>query len=230
METKIYKWEEMQGIMSQILLSHKEIAERFTETDKKFVETDKKFVETQKEMAESDKKLKKEMAESDKKFKKEMAESDKKLKERIKELSVQIGGIGNSNGDFAEEFFYTGFSATMQINNIKYDYIERNRNKKIKELKGEYDILLVNTNKILIIEVKYKLTNNQVISFYEKKLPKFKKLFPEFKDYTVHGAMASFSLDKRAKNTANKNGILLFTQANDKIKNITPKDIVLQEF
>ncbi len=184
------------------------------------------FAKTDKQMAETDKRLDKQFAETDKRLDKMFAETDK----RFKELSKQLGGIGNSNGDFAEEFFFNGFDSTMQVNKITYDYIDRNKKRKIKNIQCEYDIVLINTNNILVVEVKYKLNQEQVIKFYEKSLPRFKQLFHEYKDYTIMGAMASLSIDSRAKEVAEKNGILLFTQSGNNIKRVSSENIVLQTF
>ena len=170
--------------------------------------------------------LREENLKSSQELNKKFAKTDKK----IKEVTIQLGGIGNSNGDFAEDFFFNAFDATMEINDIKYDYIVKNQNKKIKDLKGEYDIVLVNSNKILIIEVKYKLKIEQVKQFYNNKISKYKKLFSEFKNYTIHAAMAGMSFDKHAKNEVIKNGMLLFTQAGDNLKRLSPKNMKLTEF
>ena len=58
----------------------------FKETDKKFKETDSRFKETDKEFQET---------------KEELRETGR----YIKELSKNLGGIGNSNGYYAEQFF-----------------------------------------------------------------------------------------------------------------------------
>ena len=207
--------EQLQAMMADLIVSQMETDQKFQATDKKFQATDKKFQATDKKFQETNKQIK---------------ENDRILIARFKELSKQIGGIGNSNGDFAEDFFYNGFDATMQVGDIKYDYIQQNKNKKIKNLQGEYDIVLTNGNSLLVIEVKYKLKKNQVLDFYEKKLPKFRKLFPEFNDYSVHAAMAAMSFEKNTKEEVIKKGMLLFTQSGDNLTKISPKEMIPTEF
>lgn len=195
--------------------SWEELREMFAETDKKFVETDRKLVESKLDLDSK-------FAKTDRKF----AET----REFIKELGKQIGGIGNSNGDFAEEFFSNGFENNMTVNGVKYDYLDQNKKRKVGNEKGEYDIVLINSDKILVLEVKYKLKNEQVENFYAKQLPKFKKLFPEYKNYTVHGGLAALSFDKNAQETAEKYGMYVFTQSGDSIKNISPENLELTSF
>ncbi len=230
---KHYTFEEISQLFTQISITQAETSKSIKENDRilteKFKENERflteMFKETGKQFKETDGKFK----ETDKMFKK----TDKdfqELKHIIKDLNKQIGGIGNSNGAFAEEFFYHGFDATMQVNGIKYDYIVRNQNKKIKDIKGEYDIVLTNKNKILVVEVKYKLNRDQVIAFYEKKLPKFKTLFSEFKEFTIYGAVASLSFAKNSQKTAEECGLLVFTQSGDNIKKISPNNLTLSVF
>ncbi len=255
---KDYTFKEIRQLLSELAISQIEtsemfketdkkfketdklLTEKFRETDKKFKETDKKFKETDKKFKETDKLLTEKFRETDKKFKEtdkllteKFIETDKDFQETkrfIRELGKQIGGIGNSNGAFAEEFFYHGFDATMIVNGIKYDYISRNQNKKINNIKGEYDIVLTNKNKILVIEVKYKLNKDQVIAFYEKKLPIFKTLFPEFKNFTIYGSVASLSFEKNSQKAAQECGLLVFTQSGDSIKKISPDNLTLSIF
>ncbi len=76
----------------------------------------------------------------------------------------------------------------------------------------------------------YKLTTDNVIKFYDKQLPRFKQLFQEFKDYTINGGMAAFCFDKYAKEYTHQKGLLLFTQSDDKIKKLSPDNMLLSEF
>ena len=179
--------------------------------------------------AETDKRFK----ESDKRFK----ETDKKLDKRFKETEIflnkigkQLGSIGHNNGLVAEEFFFQGFSSTMQVGEIKYDYIEKNKERLIKKLRGEYDIVLINHEQILIIEVKYKFHPNDVEIFIEYILPKFKKLFPEYIDYTIYGAIAGLSVPEAALLKAKQYGLMCFTQSGEKIKKLSSEDLILTKF
>ena len=167
-----------------------------------------------------------ELVASQKETEKKFQETDKFLKS----IGKQLGNIGANNGAVAEDFFFYGFTASMQVDGIKYDYIERNKERVLKKLRGEYDIVLVNGAQIMVVEVKYKFHPNDVNLFYEKKLPKFKQLFPEHKDYKIYGAVAGLSIPDSTLEQAEKYGLMCFTQAGDNIKKISSQDMVLTEF
>ncbi len=156
---------------------------------------------------------------------KEIKEQFAETSKQIKEISQELGGVGKGNGKFAEDFFYHSFGTTMEVNSIKYDYIERHLDRKKGELQGEYDIVLVNSKTLLLVEVKYQLKSKDVEKFYEKQIPSFKELFPEYKDYTMHAAVAGLSIDNYAQEEAIKNGILLFTQSGQELKKLSPDNM-----
>ena len=184
-----------------------------------FRESDKKFQETHEE-------LRLKSLETEKMFQ----ESDKKFQKELKALKDMIYGIGYNNGDVAEDFFFNGFSATKQVGDVHYDFVDRNRERRLKRIEGEYDIILVNANNLLVVEVKYKLHPNDVTKFAEKSLPNFKELFPEYKNYTVHGAVATFALPPDSYKLAIKYGLQIFTQSGDGIKNVTPEGLECSVF
>jgi hypothetical protein len=112
-------------------LSFEKVWLMFQETRMQSQETDKKFHETDKKFHETDK--------------------------QIKELKKIILGIGGNQGHATEDFFYNGFDATRDVSGIIYDYAERNRKRHKGAKQGEYDILLVNGNTLLVVELKFKL-------------------------------------------------------------------------
>jgi len=170
----------------------------------------KMFAETDKRRDEGYKRLEKQFSETDR---------------QIKELRQEIGGVGKSSGEVAEDFFYHSFDKNMVVNFVRYDYLHRNLNKKIGDLRGEYDIVLVNSKSLLVVEVKYKLKSEHVTDFYTKRIPRFKKLFPEYDNYNLYAAVAGLSVDKRAEKEALKNKILLFTQSGQELKKLSPQDM-----
>ena len=221
-----YTFQEIRQMFAEVATLQKATAK---ENDKRFAE----LVASQKELAaetqKNDKRLREKSYKLDLKFEK-INQVFQRTGKYINNLSDQVGGIGNSNGDVAENFFYQGFLKNMLVNNIEYKYLEKNKNRAIGNLKVEYDIILINTNKVLIIEVKYKLKKEHVKSFYNTKLPKYKILFPEYKDYTIYGALAALSFESGADETAKNKGFLVFTQSGENIKKLSPDNILLSEF
>jgi len=170
------------------------------ETDKQFKETDKQFKETDKQFKETDKKF--------------------------KEIFGELGGIGKSNGEIAEDFFSTALEQNMQVGKLKFDYIDFNLRRKRKNTEAEYDIILYNNFKVLIIEVKYFFKMHHLQTFYSERIKKFRTLFPEYSEYKVYGGVAALSYDKNVIQEAKNYGFYILKQNNDKIKIANKKDFV----
>ncbi len=182
------------------------------------LKTDEQIKETDRQMKESDKQMK----ESGKQLKEALAETDKRLKESIletKELKQMLFGLGSNLGQITEDYFYNSVATDKTINGIKYDYISRNLKMEGKNLNGEYDIVLINSSRLLVIEVKQKPHIKDVEKFAAKQLPIFKKLFPMYANFKVYGAIAGMTFDKNTIDYALENGLYVLTQ-NQESKNM----------
>ena len=157
--------------------------------------------------------------ETDKKFK----DTDRKFQEtdrKFQEVQNELGGIGKSNGAVAEEFFFSGLSNNMKVGNFEFDYIDRNLKRKHRKnnLEAQYDIILYNEYKVLIVEVKYNFREKFLRDFYETGLKKFKTLFPQYKNYKIYGAVAGMTFEDNVIQEAENYGFFVLTQNNDNIK------------
>ncbi len=76
----------------------------------------------------------------------------KKTDKTLKRVTKLVGNISNNQGDIAEEFFYNSLASNPKLAGINYDYIDKNVTRQRKNLRDEYDILLVNGKDIAIIE------------------------------------------------------------------------------
>jgi len=164
-----------------------------------------------KRMEEADAIAKKRMEEADALAKKRMEEADA----RMKKIEQQLGGIGNNNGYFAEEFFYSSFEK-KDINFLgeRYDRI-------MKSVKGfikpdEYDIIMVNGKSACIIETKYK-ANEKHIQHVLKKAGTFRYNFPEYKEHTLYLGLASMAFYKELEEECERLGIAVIKQVGDAI-------------
>jgi len=181
--------EQLQGMMADLIVSQRETEKLLSS---KFQDTDRKFQDT------------------DRKFQ----ETDRKFQEMMQEL----GGIGRSNGEIAEDFFYTALKKTMVVGELKFEYIDMNIKRKRNNTEAEYDIILYNHYKVLVIEVKYNFRKDQLRTFYEKRLKKFRTLFPEYKDYKLYGGVAALAFEKGVIEEAKQFGFFILTQNNENIK------------
>jgi len=153
----------------------------------------------------------------------QMKENDERLTEKINKVTEQIGGISNSNGDFAEEFFYNSLKETMTFGGIHFDCIsDKFARRKIMPDKtakeAQFDIVLHNGNSIAVIEAKYKANLKDVKELVEKKVPNFRLLYPEYAKYKLYLGIGSLVLRDRIIQEAEKLGIGLMCQRGDAVE------------
>ncbi len=194
----------MENIAVPNNLNFENVWAMFQDVAQRFKDTDKKFEDTKKMFQDTDK--------------------------RFKEIHDELGGIGKSNGEIAEDFFYKGLEANMKVADLHFDYIDRNLHRKRNNTEAEYDIILYNNYKVLVVEIKYNFRMKQLRDFYTDKLKRFRSLFPEYSKYKLYGAVAALTFDKNVVKEAQEYGFYVLSQNNDKIKllnqqNFEPNDV-----
>lgn len=150
------------------------------------LKTDEQLKKTDEQLQKTDEQLQK-MSEDINKLEEVQNRTDKKL-DKIAKL---VGNVSNNQGDVTEEYFVNSLTETLKIGEINFDYLIKNfvaRNKRRKL--AEYDILLVNGEKVAIIEVKYKAHLNDLDKL-PKKIEELKNL-PQYKNYKVYAGIATF--------------------------------------
>ncbi|MBF0452619.1 MAG: hypothetical protein HQK75_18095 [Candidatus Magnetomorum sp.] len=162
--------------------------------------------------------------ETDKKFHK----TDKQLREigqQISKLKDIVGGIGNNNGFVAEQLFYNSLSKSMSLGNLTFDSIDRNLERTRRGLKDEFDIILTNSNILIIVEVKYNFHPNDVKKILTK-INNFKQLFPIYSNYKVLGAVAALAMPQETIDIAKEYGFYVLTQDGNDIKILIEPSVV----
>ena len=178
-------------------LTWDDIKKMFAETDHLFKETDRKLKKEnalwRKVMKELDEKAQREREE----YFKEWKEQDKKIDERFKKLEKYIGGIANSNGELAEEYFYNAFKRNMSFVNENFDNIKRNLSCARGALEAEFDLVLFNGKSAALIEVKYNAKPDNIeIDTLISRVEVFRILFPEYAHYQIYLGVAAMSFKK----------------------------------
>jgi len=200
-----------------------------------FQETDRMFQETRRIMQENAQAQKKSRANFEKSranFDREMQEirrimqelaqsqkeTDRKMQEtdrKIKEVSQTVGGMGNSQGEFAEEYFFNAFENGKQnFFGEKFDEIRKN----IKgiEQDDEYDILLINGKYIGIVEVKYKARETDIPKVL-RKAETFRENFPKYQHHKIYLALASMSFYPEVEEACISAGIAIIKQVGETV-------------
>ena len=162
-------------------LTRDDIWEMFAETSKQFKETDQRIAKMNEETTQY------------------LKQSNDDANQRLDKLAKLVGGIGNSNGELAEEYFYNAFYRDRTFVNEKFDSIKRNFTYRGEgdDLKAEYDIFLFNGKSAAIIEVKYNAkAENIEIDKLISRIGVFKIWFPEYKNHNIYLGVAAMSFKK----------------------------------
>ena len=142
--------------------------------------------------------------------------TDEQLSRTIKKLDDigrQLGDLGLVQGEVAEDLFYRNVRYLFkEERDLIFSDVKRNLKKKGS---GEYDIVAVNGDAVLVIEVKNKLQNRMVDNFVEKKLPKFKKTFPEYRGRRLFGGIGALVVKDAVGRYAEKAGLYVLTQTTE---------------
>jgi len=135
-------------------------------------------------------------------------QSIEKTDKIVKNLGKQIGGVSNSNGDVAEVYFINSFKRYPSFAGQDFQVLDINASKYLKklDLRGEYDLLLINGTSVAIIEIKYKAKKDDVQEIINK-VENFKILYPQYKDFNIYLGLAALSMEKGAEKEAIKQGV-----------------------
>jgi len=221
----------------------REIAERQKNAD---IQMEKSRVEAEKRIAEFDARLEKsrakfdaEMEKSHAEFNKEMkvsrAEFDARLKasedsfyaelrastaehnRRMKNLDKTIGGMGNSHGFFAEEYFFNSFEDKNQtFFGETFDDILKNVPAVEDGINDEYDIVMRNGSAAGIVEVKYKARLEDIPRIINK-ANTFRTNYPKYANHRIYLALAAMIFDKPIEDECIKQGIAIVKQVGETV-------------
>ena len=150
-------------------------------------------------------------------------EQIRKNDEKLLRMGIHLGSITNNQGDIAEEFFFNSLYDKKDLGGIHYDFVDKNWKSSIKNLRDEFDIVMVNGKDIAIIEVKYKAHKADLEKLLTKKYENFKALFPLYKDYTHHLALASFYMPDDLREAALENNVIVLQRKGDVMESFIPK-------
>jgi Holliday junction resolvase-like predicted endonuclease len=141
--------------------------------------------------------------------------TDDQLKKTIKKLDdigENLGKMGIVQGEVAEELFYRNVKGLFSSMDMRFVRIRRNV--KVQGL-GEYDIVADDKGRVLVIEVKNKLSRRLVDEFMQKKLPRFRTLLPEYRDSKILAGIGALVVKDDVGRYAEKAGLFVLTQTSD---------------
>jgi hypothetical protein len=130
----------------------------------------------------------------------QMKETDR----RMQKLEDKMGGIDNNLGFHAEQFFQDALAKSKTFGGIKYDNMIRNMK---CEDETEFDIILINSDSVAIIEVKNRIHPDFVEKMAKDRVEKFRKNLSKFKNLKAYLGIAAFSFCNDVLEKARECGI-----------------------
>ena len=155
------------------------------------------------------------LATDQKELTKKMAQTDEQMRktdEKLKRIGDMVDGIGKNQGFVAEEFFFNSLVENAHLGSIHFEDIAKNEFKHRGQIQEEYDIVMTNGNAVGIVEVKYK-AHEKDLDKLERKMHKFKSLYPLYKNYKLYGAIAAFHIYDDAKKAALERGFFVLQRS-----------------
>jgi hypothetical protein len=147
--------------------------------------------------------------------KKESDLRHKKMSEDLDKLKESVNAHIKNTSLIAEERFYVSLcNSDLMFFGEKFDTIERNVKYSKKGLNFEFDIVVENGTKVLLLETKYKAHVNDIEQIL-KKAEQFRRAFPEYANYEIYLGLASMAFYDELEQRCIKEGIAIFKAIDD---------------
>lgn len=143
-----------------------------------------------------------------------------KLDAKLDRLAEMYGGVGNSLGAVAEEFYYNSLKANPVLNGMRFDFIDKNITRSHAGLEDEFDLVLVNGRTVFVVEVKHKAHKKDLQRLLETKAVNFRRLFPEYADHEQRFVLAAFHIHDDIKRAALERGVTVLQRKGEVIESI----------
>ena len=124
------------------------------------------------------------------------AETDRQLRE----LGKQLGGQGQRWGKIIESLV-EGDLCQLMTEFLGVEIVEISRRVEVGDV--EIDLVAINTNTVVVVEVKTTLRRKDLDQFISTKLNRFTALRPHYKGSKIYGVIAYVKVDSNAKAVVN---------------------------
>ena len=201
-------------ILAEVAKMQAEYAKSLKETKKLMKElskeTDRKMQETALQIKELSKETDRKMQETDRQMKETDIRIDKRLDRLDKSIDKTNGNFNNKWGKFVENLVHGdlinllqgwGITAFRVQPRLEYPAYQGFR-------AGEFDLVAINGEEVVVVEVKSTLEKADVHRFIEK-LEIFKQIPTEYKGKKIYGAVAYLEVIKEASEYAQSQGLFV---------------------
>ena len=165
-----------------------------------------------------ERKLREEMAREDRErwlaLDRQFQETDR----TVQAVSTQIGRLGGRWGEFVEGLVAPACNTLFAQRGIPVHKTSRNIKAKLPGGRHmEIDVLVINTDAVVLVEVKSTLTVEDVREFITR-LAEFKTFFPEYADKRIIGAVAGIVIEENVDRFAMKKGLFVMVQSGELVQ------------
>jgi hypothetical protein len=162
---------------------------------------------------EAERRREQERAEAERLRAQERAETERFLRD----LGKQLGALGNRLGDFVEEMVAPTLVSLLQERGIAVTQVSRRTSSKRQGAAMEVDLLAVNDTDVVAVEVKSRLSDDDVRRQLER-LGKFKMAFPQYRGYRVLGAVAAMVVPDEIGRQAQDAGLFVLAPSGEAMR------------
>ena len=191
-------------IVKELGESQKETNRQLKETDRQLKETDRQLKESSFELKEAQKETDRQLKETDRQLKESsfelkeaQKETDRQLKETASQLKETDRRFNSQWGKLVESLVEGNIVEKFSERGIPVHGTTQRAKKTFDGKQYEFDVIVHNGDEIIVVEVKTTLDVEKVKHFIEK-LKSFKKVFPEYADKKVYGAVAFIVADSES--------------------------------
>jgi hypothetical protein len=170
---------------------------------------------------EAERRREQERTENDRQLRELKAES-KKTERFLRDLGKQLGDLGNRLGQFVEEMVAPALVQLLRGRGIAVTQVSRRTSSQRKGAAIEVDLLAVDDTDVVAVEVKSRLSDDDVRRQVER-LGKFKKAFPQYRAFRVLGAVAAMVVPDEAGRVAFEAGLFVLAPAGETTRILNDK-------
>ena len=132
--------------------------------------------------------------------------------EKFAKMRKELGGIGDSNGFFAEDAIYESLYERKMFGGVKFGCVSRGMKGELElpngeYIKGEYDVVLINSTSAAIVEAKYRVRKKDLDRLLTVQLPRFKLIFPVYATFKVYLGLGGMSFESGVEEEALQSGV-----------------------
>ncbi|MBE9202521.1 DUF3782 domain-containing protein [Synechocystis salina LEGE 06099] len=190
--------DEVLDLFKQAAQAQQEVAQAQQETERRFQATERILRE---QSQETERRIQEFTAENEKGF-------------RI--LRKELGDLGGSWGRFVENMVAPACETLFQNRGIPVHRVSQRVRGRLGGDTLEIDVLVTNQDYVLAVEVKSRLSVQDVKDFIED-LQNFRQFFPEYDQKQLYGAVAGIDIENGADKYAYRQGLFILAQSGETV-------------